>query len=55
MSAKETIHAARTRAVGVLQRVDWLPALLARVALGLVFLIAGWGKLQHLGKVTRTT
>lgn len=30
----------------------WLPPLLARITLGFVFLTSGWGKLQHLDKVT---
>jgi putative oxidoreductase len=32
-------------------RLDWLPPLAARVAVGLVFAAAGWGKLHNLGGV----
>jgi putative oxidoreductase len=32
-------------------RLEWLPPLAARVAVGLVFVTAGWGKLQNLDRV----
>jgi putative oxidoreductase len=32
-------------------RVAWLPPLLARVSVGLLFLQTGWGKLTHLDRV----
>jgi putative oxidoreductase len=32
-------------------RLEWLPPLAARVAVGLVFVTAGWGKLQNLERV----
>ncbi|MCD6023620.1 MAG: DoxX family protein [Fibrobacteria bacterium] len=34
-----------------LKTLDWLPPLAARVTLGVVFIEAGWGKLQHIDKV----
>jgi putative oxidoreductase len=45
---------ARTRrnALASLHKLDWLPPLLARVTLGILFIGSGWGKLQNLGKVT---
>ena len=33
------------------EKIDWLPGLLARIAIGFVFLQSGWGKLHHLDKV----
>ncbi len=36
----------------VTEELGWLPPLLARVTLGLVFIGSGWGKLNHLEKVT---
>lgn len=33
------------------QRLAWLPPLLARVSVGLVFVSTGWGKLQNLEQV----
>lgn len=35
----------------VARRLSWLPPLLARLAVGLVFVTAGWGKLQNLDRV----
>jgi putative oxidoreductase len=35
----------------VSRRLTWLPPLLARVSVGLVFVTTGWGKLQHLDQV----
>ncbi len=32
-------------------KVDWLPGLLSRLAIGVVFIQSGWGKLHHLDKV----
>jgi putative oxidoreductase len=34
-----------------IEKLDWLPGLLARIAIGFVFLQSGWGKLHHLDKV----
>jgi putative oxidoreductase len=42
----------RARALGVLSKLDFLPPLLARLTLGGVFLVTGWGKVNNLGKVT---
>lgn len=38
----------RERALAALRRLAWLPPLLARVSVGLVFVTAGWGKLHNL-------
>ncbi len=35
----------------LLEKLQWLPLLIARVTVGLVFVEAGWGKLHHLDKV----
>jgi len=34
-----------------IEKLDWLPGLLARVSIGVIFLQSGWGKLHHLDKV----
>ena len=50
---RTTILSLRTRVLGALQRLStWLPALLLRVTLGLVFASTGWGKVHNLDKVT---
>jgi putative oxidoreductase len=33
------------------EKTDWIPPLLARLTLGIVFAESGWGKLQHLPRV----
>jgi putative oxidoreductase len=34
-----------------LEKLDWVPGLLARLSIGFIFLQSGWGKLHHLDKV----
>jgi putative oxidoreductase len=34
-----------------LEKIDWVPGLLSRIAIGFVFVQSGWGKLHHLDKV----
>lgn len=36
----------------VREKLTWLPPLLARLAIGVIFIQSGWGKLHHLDKVT---
>ncbi len=43
-----TLHAL---ILSVSRRLVWLPPLLARVSVGLVFVTTGWGKLQNLERV----
>jgi putative oxidoreductase len=38
--------------VDTVRHLEWLPPLLARVTLGVVFIQSGWGKLHNLEKVT---
>lgn len=40
------------RAESLLRRFDWVGPLAARVSLGVVFVVTGWGKLHSLEKVT---
>lgn len=40
------------RAVESLQKLNWLPVLLARTSMGSIFILSGWGKLHNLEKVT---
>jgi putative oxidoreductase len=36
---------------GLLEAFSWLPPLIARITVGWIFLVSGWGKLHHLDKV----
>jgi putative oxidoreductase len=40
-----------TPAAAIASRLRWLPPTLARLTLGWVFLLSGWGKLHHLDDV----
>jgi putative oxidoreductase len=42
----------RSRVLDALKKIDSLPLLVARLTLGIEFMSTGWGKLQHLDKVT---
>ncbi|HUP57698.1 MAG TPA: DoxX family membrane protein, partial [Bdellovibrionota bacterium] len=42
----------RSIVLAVTSRLQWLPPLLARIAVGSVFLRTGWGKLHNLDKIT---
>lgn len=33
-----------------LKKASWLPPLIARIGTGILFVVAGWGKVQHPGK-----
>jgi putative oxidoreductase len=46
-----TLQRACDRALSLSRRLVWLPPLLARVSVGLVFVSTGWGKLHHLDRV----
>src|SRR5579859_3807913 len=46
------LETARTRALRELARVQWLAPLLGRLAVGLLFLSTGWGKVRHIPNVT---
>jgi putative oxidoreductase len=47
-----SIHSIPRRALDLLDKLGWAGPLLARVALGLVFVTTGWGKLHSLDDVT---
>jgi putative oxidoreductase len=42
----------RVRVMETLGRIQWLAPLLGRLAVGLVFMSTGWGKVHNLDKVT---
>jgi len=42
----------RLRALSLLERLRWVAPLLGRLAVGLLFLSTGWGKVHSLDKVT---
>lgn len=39
------------QAIGVTLKLNWLPPLLARISIGSIFIIAGWGKIHNIQKV----
>ena len=41
-----------SRALAILERLQWLGPLLVRISLASVFIVTGWGKLHNLPKVT---
>jgi putative oxidoreductase len=50
---RTTMLTLRARAVRVLEGLaKWLPALLLRVTIGLIFASTGWGKVHNIDKVT---
>src|SRR5262245_54364779 len=48
---RTTLDSVGSRLRLVTDRADWLPPLLARVALGVTFVMTGWGKLHSLDSV----
>jgi putative oxidoreductase len=46
------LDTARGRALDILGRLQWLAPLVGRLAVGLLFLSTGWGKVHSLDKVT---
>jgi putative oxidoreductase len=48
----ELLETLRRRALESVERVQWLAPLLGRLAVGLVFMSTGWGKVHNLAKVT---
>jgi putative oxidoreductase len=48
----ERIEALRKWALGMLTKLQWLAPLLGRLAVGLVFMSTGWGKVHNIEKVT---
>ncbi len=42
----------RSRALEVIGRLDWLAPLIGRLAVGLLFISTGWGKVNDIPKVT---
>jgi putative oxidoreductase len=47
-----TIHLIRGRALSILKDLDWLALLAGRLAVGLLFVSTGWGKVHNIPKVT---
>jgi putative oxidoreductase len=39
--------------LSVTSKLSWLPGFLSRIAIGLIFIQSGWGKLHHLDKVVQ--
>jgi len=49
----DLVNQARTRLLEAVGRLDWLAPLLGRLAVGLLFMSTGWGKVHDIGKVTQ--
>ncbi len=47
-----SFHAIRGRALTTLKKLDWLALLAGRLAVGLLFMSTGWGKVHDIPKVT---
>lgn len=52
MQARQRFMHIRGRALAILERFRWLALLLGRLAVGLLFVSTGWGKVHDLPKVT---
>lgn len=52
MTAMALVSRAHARALSITRTLDGVAPLLARLTLGVTFVGTGWGKLQHLDKVT---
>jgi len=52
MTAMTLVHRAQARALLLTRSLDGVAPLVARLTLGVTFAGTGWGKLQHLDKVT---
>jgi putative oxidoreductase len=48
----DLVEKIRTRALEILAGLNWLAPLLGRLAVGLLFMSTGWGKVHSLDKVT---
>ena len=48
----DLVDKVRSRALGTLEGLQWFALLLGRLAVGLLFMSTGWGKVHDLGKVT---
>jgi len=48
----DLVDKVRARALLTLERLQWLALLLGRLAVGLLFMSTGWGKVHDLEKVT---
>lgn len=51
-SLVSAFHATRGRALSILKSLDWLALLSGRLAVGLLFVSTGWGKVHNIPKVT---
>jgi putative oxidoreductase len=51
-ASKSLVETLRGRALVILRRAEWLAPLLGRLAVGLLFMSTGWGKVHDIPKVT---
>jgi putative oxidoreductase len=48
----EALYRIRITLLALTQKISWLPPLVTRLTLGVIFIGTGWGKLHNLAKVT---
>src|ERR1700687_5865396 len=48
----EALYRIRVTLLALTQKISWLPPLVTRLTLGVIFIGTGWGKLHNLAKVT---
>ena len=53
MGGMDLVNQGRTRLLEAVGRLDWLAPLLGRLAVGLLFMSTGWGKVHDIAKVTQ--
>lgn len=49
----DLVSTARSRALAIIDRIRWLAPLIGRLAVGLLFLSTGWGKVNDIPKVVQ--
>jgi putative oxidoreductase len=49
---RSSLQGLRSRITQALDKLQWLPLLLGRLAVGLLFMSTGWGKVHNIPKVT---
>ncbi len=52
MGMKDLVERGSAVGLGLVERVKWLAPLLGRLAVGLLFMSTGWGKVHNVAKVT---
>ena len=48
---KKLVQSVRGLVLGIAAKIGWLPPLVARLTVGWIFLVSGWGKVHNMGRV----